>query len=257
MINILLTTETIASKKTVKIINIKKNSTEEIAKYTYAIEGNIVYESTTPENFEKAEATENEKVVNVTALNSNGEIVGSMTKKCKQVIVNSPDLTEFNTETTFYVTYDENDNEHSTIPISSNAPEDWYDYGDSKWANIVTRNNGLETYYTWIPRYEFKLDQTSQRSDINFLEGTSTQNSEGYQIPEAFTFNGKQLTGYWAMKYTAGDATAPRFDTEVMATSTSIKTKEITGTAKADGQVYKYYLNGEYKGEKTDATKKF
>lgn len=249
--------ERIASKKTVKIINIKKNSTEEIAKYTYAIEGNIVYESTTPENFEKAEATENEKVVNVTALNSNGEIVGSMTKKCKQVIANSPDLTEFNTETTFYVTYDENDNEHSTIPISSNAPEDWYDYGDSKWANIVTRNNGLETYYTWIPRYEFKLDQTSQRSDINFLEGTSTQNSEGYQIPEAFTFNGKQLTGYWAMKYTAGDATAPRFDTEVMATSTSIKTKEITGTAKADGQVYKYYLNGEYKGEKTDATKSF
>lgn len=249
--------ETIASKKTVKIINIKKNSTEEIAKYTYAIEGNIVYESTTPENFEKAEATEKEKVVNVTALNSNGEIVGSMTKKCKQVIVNSPDLTEFNTETTFYVTYDENDNEHSTIPISSNATEDWYDYGDSKWANIVTRNNGLETYYTWIPRYEFKLDQTSQRSDINFLEGTSTQNSEGYQIPEAFTFNGKQLTGYWAMKYTAGDATAPRFDTEVMATSTSIKTKEITGTAKADGQVYKYYLNGEYKGEKTNSTDTF
>ena len=32
-----------------------------------------------------------------------------------------------------------------------------------------------------------------------------TLKSEGYQIPEAFTFDGKQLTGYWAMKYTAGD----------------------------------------------------
>ena len=249
--------ETIASKQKVKITNIKKDTTEEIAKYTYAIDGNIIYESTTPEDFEKVESTENEKVVNVTALNSAGEIVGSMTKKCKQAVVNPPELTGFNADITFYVTYDENDNEHSTIPISSDAPEDWYDYGDSKWANIVTRNNGLETYYTWIPRYEFKLDQTAQRSNINFLEGTTTQNSDGYQIPEAFTFDGKQLTGYWAMKYTAGDAAAPRFDTEVMATSASIKTKGITGTAKADGQVYKYYINGEYKGEKTEATESF
>ena len=101
-----------------------------------------------------------------------------------------------------------------------------------------------QKYYTWIPRYEFKLDHTSQRSNINFLDGTSTQTSDGYQIPEAFTFDGQQLTGYWAMKYTAGDAGTPKFDTEVIATNTSIKTKEITGTAKADGQVYKYYLNG-------------
>ena len=249
--------ETIANKKAVKIINITPNTTEKIAKYTYAIDGKIVYEGTTPENFEKAESTENEKIVNVTALNSTGEIVGSMTKKCKQAIINKPEFTGFNQETTFYVTYDENENEHSTIPISSEAPQDWYDYGESKWANIVTRNNGLETYYTWIPRYEFKLDHTSQRSNINFLEGTSTQTSDGYQIPEAFIFDGQQLTGYWAMKYTAGDATAPRFDTEVMATSTSIRTKEITGTAKADGQVYKYYINGEYKGEKTEATESF
>ncbi len=249
--------ETIANKKAVKIININKNTTEEIAKYTYAIDGNIVYEGTTPKDFEKAESTENEKVVNVTALNPAGEIVGSMTKKCKQAVINKPELTGFKSETTFYVTYDENDNEHSTIPISSNAPEDWYDYGDSKWANIVTRNNGLETYYTWIPRYEFKLDHTSQRSNINFLDGTSTQTSDGYQIPEAFTFDGQQLTGYWAMKYTEGDAGTPRFDTEVIATNTSIKTKEITGTAKADGQVYKYYLNGEYKGEKTNSTDTF
>ena len=249
--------ETIANKKAVKIINITPNTTEEIAKYTYAIDGKIVYEGTTPENFEKAESTENEKIVNVTALNSIGEIVGSMTKKCKQAIINKPEFTGFNQETTFYVTYDENENEHSTIPISSESPQDWYDYGESKWANIVTRNNGLETYYTWIPRYEFKLDHTSQRSNINFLDGTSTQTSDGYQIPEAFTCDGQQLTGYWAMKYTAGDATAPRFDTEVMATNTSIKTKEITGTAKADGQVYKYYINGEYKGEKTNSTDTF
>ena len=189
-----------------------------------------------------------------------------MTKIYSPAVVNEPDLSGFNKETTFYVTYDENGKEHSTIPITENAPDDWYEYGESRWANIVTRNNGLETYYTWIPRYEFTLDQTNQRSTVKFLSGTSTAVDGGYQIPDAFWFDknsngveddGEQLTGYWVMKYTAGTETAPRFDTEVMATSSSIKTKGVTGTAVASGQVYNYYINGEYKGQKTNATDTF
>ena len=245
--------ETTASKKQIFIRNIKIDTSEEIAKYVYAVNGNVIKESTTAEDINYEISTENVNIVNVTAVNSEGEIIGSMTKECKQAKINEPELTGYNPETTFYVTYDENGNEHSTIPITQEKPEDWYDYGDSKWANIVIRNNGLETYYTWIPRYEFKLDQTSERSNVNFIEGTSTQASDGYQIPEAFTFDGKQLSGYWAMKYTAGDEAAPTFDTEVAATSSSIKTKGITGTKVAEGQTYKYYLNGEYKGEKTSS----
>ena len=258
--------DAVASKTKIKIQGISINTTETVAKYTYAINGNIVKESSTAENFEYETNNENANIVNVTALNENGEIVGSMTKECTQAKVNEPDVSGFNAETTFYVTYDGNDNEHSTIPVTEDAPADWYDYVDSKWANIVTRNNGLETYYTWIPRYEFKLDQTAQRSNINFIEGTSKETSNGYQIPDAFWFDkngngteddGEQLTGYWAMKYTAGDETAPRFDTEVTATSSSIRTKGVTGTAVADGQVYKYYINGEYKGQKTTALDTF
>ena len=245
--------ETTASKKQIFIRNIKIDTSEEIAKYVYAVNENVIKESTTAEDINYEISTENVNIVNVTAVNSAGEIIGSMTKECKQAKINEPELTGYNPETTFYVTYDENGNEHSTIPITQEKPEDWYDYGDSKWANIVTRNNGLETYYTWIPRYEFKLDQTSERSNVNFIEGTSTQASDGYQIPEAFTFDGKQLSGYWAMKYTAGDEAAPTFDTEVAATSSSIKTKGITGTKVAEGQTYKYYINGEYKGEKTSS----
>ena len=101
------------------------------------------------------------------------------------------------------------------------------------------------------------LDQTNQRSTVKFLSGTNNQQDSGYQIPEAFTFNGQELTGYWAMKYTAGEETAPRFDTEVTATSSSIKTKGVTGTAVSDGQVYNYYINGEYKGQKTTASDTF
>ncbi len=243
--------EAIASKTKIKMQTINANTTETIAKYTYAINGNIVKEATTAENLEYSINTEENNIVNITALDENGKVIGSMTKECKQAKVNIPDLSGFKQDTTFYVTYDSNGQEHSTIPITETAPENWYDYGDSRWANIVTRNDELETYYTWIPRYEFKLDYTAERSNVNFIEGTSKQTTDGYQIPEAFTFNGQELTGYWAMKYTAGDATTPRFSTEVVATSSSIKTKGITGTAVGEGQKYKYYINGEYKGEKT------
>ena len=47
--------ETIASKTAIKMKNINKNTTETIAKYTYSINGNIVKESTAPEDYEKLE----------------------------------------------------------------------------------------------------------------------------------------------------------------------------------------------------------
>ena len=252
--------EAIASKTKIKMQTISANTTNTVAKYTYAINGNIVKESTTAENLEYEINTEENNVVNITALDENNEIIGSMTKECKQAKVNEPDLSGFNKETTFYVTYNEEEKEYSTIPISQEKPQNWYDYGESKWANIVTRNNGLETYYTWIPRYEFKLDQTAERSNVNFIEGTSTQTTNGYQIPDAFWFDknengkeddGEQLTGYWMTKYTLGAESGPTFDTEVVATSSSIKTKGITGIKVEEGQKYRYYINGEYKGEKT------
>ena len=245
-------------------LNTTITSANPITKYTVALNGKIVQ---TIENSDEisnigsqvikiSNLKSGDNTVNITGLNAGGEEVGSMTKVYSPAIANKPDLSGFNEETTFYVTYDENDNEHSTVPISQDMPQYWYEYGESRWANIVTRNNGLETYYTWIPRYEFILDKTNQRSTVKFLTGTAAAES-GYQVPEAFTFDGQELTGYWVMKYTAGDATAPKFDTEVTATSSSIKTKGITGTAKADGQVYKYYINGEYKGEKTSASDYF
>ena len=256
----------------VTVKNIKLNTaitnTNQIVKYTFALNGNIIktLDSTSnPDeiaNIEKqviefADMIKGDNTVNVTGLNAKGEIVGSMTKLYSPAVVNEPDLSGFDKNTTFYVTYDSNGQEHSTIPITEGVPNDWYEYGESRWANIVTRNNELETYYVWIPRYEFQLDQTNQRSIVKFITGTSKEKDAGYQIPEAFTFNGQEITGYWAMKYTAGDAAAPRFSTEVVATSSSIKTKGITGTAVGEGQKYKYYINGEYKGEKTAKTDTF
>ena len=256
------------------VLNTSITNSNPITKYTIALNGKIIKtiedsSSVSDINSQVIELTDmvsGDNVINVTGLNANGEIVGSMTKVYSPAKVNEPDLSGFDQETTFYVTYDDDEKEHSTIPIRNDAPNDWYEYGESRWANIVTRNNGLEIYYTWIPRYEFTLDQTNKRSTVKFLSGTSTEVDNGYQIPEAFWVdkNGdevqdadEQLTGYWAMKYTLGSDTVPAFDTELVSTSSSIRTKGITGTSVADGQVYKYYINGEYKGEKSTSTDTF
>ena len=266
------------SKGIINIKNISLNTSvtnsNPITTYTVALNGEVVQTINNASEVSnigsKVIVLNNMKagdnVINVTGLNAGGEVVGSMTKNYSPAVVNAPDLSGFNKDTTFYVTYDDNGKETSTIPISQAVPQYWYEYGESRWANIVTRNNGLETYYTWIPRYAFMLDQTNQKSTIKFITGTSTEAGGGYQIPDAFWFDkngngvqddGEQLTGFWSMKYTAGSESAPRFDTEVMATSASIRTKGITGTAVGDGQVYKYYINGEYKGQKTTATDTF
>ena len=57
-----------------------------------------------------------------------------MTKVYSPAVVNKPELSGFDKDTTFYVTYDDNGNEHSTIPISQSAPQYWYEYGGSQWA---------------------------------------------------------------------------------------------------------------------------
>ena len=87
-------------------------------------------------------------------------------------------------------------------------PSNWYNYSQSNWANIVvtdgTIKNGqitgatMTTYYTWIPRYEFKITSSQQaqpataRTEVRFLSGTTKDTDIGYQIPEAFWFDKKQ-----------------------------------------------------------------
>ena len=125
---------------------------------------------------------------------------------------------------TYYVLYDESGNETIGDKIKndgSNIPSNWYNYSNSRWANIVVtdgtiKNGKIEnatktTYYTWIPRYEFTITSSQYaqpaagRTEVRFISGTSKETDTGYKIPEAFTFNGQELTGYWAMKYTAGE----------------------------------------------------
>lgn len=77
------------------------------------------------------------------------------------------------------------------------------------WANIKTSANGLEGYWTWIPRFAYKLDSGSETSDIIFIDiedkpldtekypdGLPT----GYTVHEAFEQK-SNLKGLWFSKY--------------------------------------------------------
>ena len=146
--------------------------------------------------------------------NSSDEYVGSVVKQISTIDANKPELTGFNAEQTYYVLYDNDGNETIGDKIKndgSNMPSNWYDYSSNKWANIVVKEGSMTMYYTWIPRYEFRVNSSqyqqlaTARTEVRFLSGTSKDTDTGYQIPEAFAFNGQDLTGYWAMKYTLGE----------------------------------------------------
>lgn len=234
------------------------NTVSSVKEYTYAINGKILETKQAAEDYTFANLEEYESyTVNVTALAEDGEILGSMTKVLEPTEVNPPELDSFDQDTTFYVYWDENGNEQNSIPIRNRekAPKEWYNYTFAEWANVVTRNDGLETYWVWVPRYQYKLNTTSQRSDVKFIMGTGTNVEAGYTIPEAFWWDknddgieqdDEQLTGYWIAKYQMStEQTNALITAEMSAGSSIIHVKDITGTKVTDGLKYEYYINGE------------
>lgn len=249
----------------IEISNIKINSGKTVAKCTYAING-VIKETLTDQTngYTFTDVADGKQVINVTALDGNNEIIGSYTVKIELEEPASPDTSSFDQDTTFYVWWDENGNEHNEVPLKMNAPANWYKYSRNTWANIVSRNNGEETYYTWIPRYEYRLNTLKQRSEIKFI-GTDVRNgngkcTEGYQVPEAFWWDnnnngvedeGEQLTGYWITKYQLQEGSNyNRIDANIKAGSDKIRIKEFTGslinsinTSSIPIQI-EYYLDG-------------
>lgn len=134
--------------------------------------------------------------------------------KIGNVYCNSPDLSGFNSACTYYVTYDSSGTQTSeNTPISQSAPNEWYDYSSNakKWANIMTNNNGNKTYWVWIPRFKYVTNSdkttTARFVDMNdkcYMDVNDQKREidvSTYDISDAFTFNGKQLPGYWVAKY--------------------------------------------------------
>lgn len=92
----------------------------------------------------------------------------------------------------------------------SNTNNKWYSYSEAKWANVITVNSDKRSFYensstgtkidsndinsmwVWIPRFNYELNNT----DINI---TFVNDSE--KAYPAFTFNKKELTGFWFSKF--------------------------------------------------------
>ena len=154
---------------------------------------------------------------------------------------NSPNISEFNVENTYYVTWGSTApyeiNEISTI--NNAPPSDWANYNKKEWANIKTTGGGNDCYWVWIPRYAYCITQgyhtnTAGTIDIKFLKGTSNtpingsnitiRNSSGtgnWNVHPAFWFdknnngvedNGEQLTGIWVAKYEASSNIAENLE---------------------------------------------
>lgn len=111
--------------------------------------------------------------------------------------------------TLYYVTWKDNGNGTFTEVDSETEPAGWYNYSEKKWANIKTVANGATAYWVWIPRYEYNASNITagagneKKIDVKFIDKTQTTADTGYVIPDAFTFDGKNLDGIWVAKFEA------------------------------------------------------
>ena len=194
---------------TINIKDIIKDIKKAEEKYIVVYEGTMYYVSNpnTPNNSQQEQWCREVGIPILSYVPPTGIVVkdGSY-ELVKDVYLCTPDLVNgFVKEKTRYLEVGKDGNMVPGNWITHHPSDNWYDYKNSQWANVYVESEGKEVYYVWIPRYEFKLEQDTQRSTVKFIETTKTVPTEGYQIPEAFTFGGKQLSGYWAMKYTVGE----------------------------------------------------
>ncbi len=109
------------------------------------------------------------------------------------------------------------------------------DNNESKWANARVKIDGIESYFVWIPRYEYKIDNTTKTIDIKFIPKSQTKADDGYIIHPAFINdstnnydNGgwrEELSGIWVGKYESSRIDAG-IDVNNPGTSTKMKVQE-------------------------------
>ncbi len=148
---------------------------------------------------------------------------------------NSPNISGFNVENTYYVTWGTTApyQPNETTTINNEPPSGWSNYNGKEWANIKTTGGGNDCYWVWIPRYAYKVPtkgNAAETIEIAFLKGTgsttedvidetkkveietaggftTTPTQGNWVIHPAFTNSGNgglgNLTGIWVAKYEA------------------------------------------------------
>lgn len=219
---------------------------------------NIAPTPLTEANYQYTNLKKGNYTVNIIVKN-NDEAKLQVTAITKQVEVidntfaNEPNLAGFDKAHTYYVEYDEVGNEKSDTLIAQAKPTNWYNYEARRWANIVVRQNGNETYYTWIPRYGYALNNIEQKTNVTFIKGTKDA-PQGYTLPEAFTWedpkdenNKIQLEGYWMSKFKLGNGATT---SNITATDNTIDMSRIATNSNYTYTAYLYNNNIGEKGNK-------
>ena len=104
--------------------------------------------------------------------------------------------------------------------------------GTSEWANAEVTINEVESYFVWIPRYAYKIDNNNHVIDVKFIKDTGTMAADGiteckyandptlntetdYIIHPAFTTDEEygggwenELPGLWIGKYETSQSDA-------------------------------------------------
>jgi len=136
--------------------------------------------------------------------------------------VNRPLLTE---DMMAVKTYFNEDSVVSSEPVNDIYDEDWYDYSSiaPNWANVKMNNN---TYYVWIPRFAYKIQDFYIGTDYSTIPSSAIKilflkentdylaNGEvlpaGYHVHPAFKYKDKDdnvvnIPGFWVAKYNITD----------------------------------------------------
>ncbi len=168
--------------------------------------------------------------------------------KVGSTYANSPDLSNFNAQATYYITYDQDVNNPKIAGRIDriDPPKDWYDYGAKKWANVVTVSGSEVAYWVWTPRYAYKADSNTQTVDAKFIDINNNGKDSNdkavditdYKISDAFSFNEKTLPGYWISKYEISDKLVENIGIEPKDGAL-----EITTDSTADS-TYNIYISG-------------
>lgn len=152
----------------------------------------------------------------------------------------------------------------SSNGITSTVSEDdasWYNYNNKEWANMVLVNDSSRStyqntsgvvvseddilaYYVWIPRYKYRIPDTTEFSSSNKITGPreidiiyedkSTTKILGdavntYYTHPAFTFGNVEVNGIWVGKFeTGGTATAPLIKPDISSLRNQKVSKEFT-----------------------------
>ena len=136
------------------------------------------------------------------------------------------------------------------VPDETNSS---YDYNSQQWANAKVTIDGVESYFVWITRYEYKINYNTPGTpedggtiDIKFIPTNQTTADEGYIIHPAFTSdvnNGgwsEELPGIWVGKYETARSDS---EGETQGTSTTIKVQPGVVTSWRNtkiGDIYNY-----------------